>query len=226
MHRLTLQRFLLIAAMTLVVNLLLFAGLPNILPKTAIPTSIEQVRSVDFLREPPRSERTIREKMPEPTAPEPARVVPHKTATAIEKSIPQQVSMQLPSFDIDAPPVMNLGVPVPQPVESAASPLAISKEYYGMEDVDQPPVVTIKSRPVYPYRARRLNLEGEVDVTFLVDTQGRVSRITIVRATPTKVFDQSVLQAVASWRFDPGTVGGRPVNTWVTTTIAFRMDDL
>ena len=100
------------------------------------------------------------------------------------------------------------------------------QDFYGMNDVDQAPVATLKTRPVYPYRARRLNLDGEVDIKFLVDTTGRVSRITILRAAPPGLFNESVLKALSAWRFAPGKVKGRPVNTWVTTTIAFRIDDL
>lgn len=120
---------------------------------------------------------------------------------------------------------MAMGVPVAAPVANAAPGPAL-KDNYGMQEVDQVPVATLKPRPVYPYRARRLNLDGEVDVKFLVDTGGRVSRISILRSAPPKIFNNSVVTALSSWRFSPGKVKGRPVNTWVTTTIAFRINDL
>ncbi len=97
------------------------------------------------------------------------------------------------------------------------------RDSYDQREVSQRPVVTYKQHPLYPYRARRLRLNGEVEVKFLVDTRGRVSRISIERATPPHLFNDSVLAALPQWRFAPGRVDGAPVNTWVTTTLVFRV---
>lgn len=225
------NRFLMIAGMALTVNILLFTGLPNILPENDADTGIQSIQGVDFLRQPP--EKDMAEKKSaheEPPPPEPPRVVPKKTITPVTPQPSPQLNMQLPSFDFDVSPDMTAGVPVsappaPAPTPSAA-PAASFKEFYGMDEVDQAPVATEKSRPAYPYRARRLNLNGEVDIKFMVDSSGRVSQVTVLRATPPKLFDQSVRKAVSNWRFAPGKVRGRPVNTWVTTTIVFRIDSL
>ena len=82
-----------------------------------------------------------------------------------------------------------------------------------------------KTQPAYPYRARRLNLDGEVRVKFLVDDRGHVSDIRILEADPPDIFNSSVIRAVSTWRFVSGRVYGKPVATWVTTTIVFRMAD-
>jgi protein TonB len=37
------------------------------------------------------------------------------------------------------------------------------------------------------------------------------------------VFDASVLQAVARWRFSPGMLEGVPVNTWVVAPFEFKL---
>lgn len=220
------SRFLLVAFLSLVVNALLFTGLPNLLPKIRIEQDLETVQTVDFLREPPGRENERPPKRPDEPPPEPPRIVPQRTVDRMPSRPSMQPSMDVPAFDLAVnAPDMAMGVPVDAPAAKPA-PGPVLKDNYGMAEVDQIPVATMKSRPVYPYRARRLNLDGEVDVKFLVDTAGRVSRISILRSSPPKIFDNSVVTALASWRFSPGKVMGRPVNTWVTTTIAFRINDL
>ena len=216
------NRFLLITAMALSVNVLLFTGLPNLLPKASAPTDFEQIRTVDFIRHQPGQKQVEKKSSPEEPPPEPPRQLPRKTAETIQTPTTQQLHMPMPNFDIDMMPGINMGVAIQPPVDAAPP----TKAAYGLSEVDQIPTASVKTRPVYPYRARRLNIEGEVDVKFLVDSNGRVSRITIERASPPHLFEKSVVQALGKWRFTPGKVAGRPVNTWVTTTIVFKMDSL
>jgi len=58
-------------------------------------------------------------------------------------------------------------------------------------------------RPTYPKRARRRGIEGEVVVSFLVNSNGLVdkSSLRITSARPAKVFNKAVLKAVARWKF-------------------------
>ena len=80
-------------------------------------------------------------------------------------------------------------------------------------------------RPLYPGSARRRGVEGWVRVRFLVDEQGRVRDLSVVQANPSGLFDRAVLQTLPNWRFRPGTISGRPVSTWVETTIEFKLLD-
>lgn len=223
-HTRELKRYVLIAAATLSVNMMLFTGLPNLLPKHAVIADVEQIQAVDFIRH-HRGPESREEKNPseKPKPPEPPRIVPKNPVKPLTRTTHQDLKLDAPAFKFDAPADVAMGVAVNAP---ETPPRTALNDFYGMQDVDQAPVATVKTQPVYPYRARRLNLDGEVDVKFLVDTGGRVSRIRILRAAPKGLFDDSVMRALSSWRFTPGKVEGRPVNTWVTTTIAFRMDDL
>lgn len=216
------KRRALIIAATLGVNMLLFTGLPNLLPMDEADTAIMNTQAVNFIRHKPGRDQQRERHDDKQKPPEPPRVVPRRTAHKITQPTHQQLKMDMPEFDWDIPANMAMGLAVaaPQPAKQAFSGI------YGMNEVDQTPVPTLKTKPLYPYRARRLNLDGEVDVKFLVDTAGKVSRISIIRAKPKDLFNDSVLRALSSWRFAPGRVKGQPVNTWVTTTIAFRIDDL
>lgn len=216
-------RYLTIAALTLMVNLLLFIGWPNLLPKHVVDSDLETLQTVDFLRH--NYERNDSEHKPTPEKPTPpaaAAVIPRKVMNPMAHPAPEQLKMALPAFDFDVP--MELATDISDTPPLGLPQMAL-KDSYGMQEVDQTPVPMLRTQPDYPYRARRLNLNGKVDVKFLVDTVGGVSRIAILRADPKGLFDDSVIRALSSWRFSPGKVNGKPVNTWMTTTIEFRIDD-
>jgi protein TonB len=90
-------------------------------------------------------------------------------------------------------------------------------------DLDQAPRVVVHTPPIYPSQAHMREIEGYVEVRFLVDEQGQVSNITVLDASPPGTFDEAVVRAVGGWRFDPGRIDGRPVASWVETTIRFEL---
>jgi protein TonB len=228
------HRFFPVVAMSLLVNVLLFVGIPNLFIAKAVVADLENIQAVTFLRDAPGAESPEKTKRanPQQPPPEPAKIVTQKAvAPMAHPSIPQ-LDMSMPSIDFDLPLKLHPSMAMDMASEpSPAAPVNVRpsvarKASYGLLEVDRIPVATLKPRPVYPYRAQRLNLDGEVNVKFLVDTNGWVSRITILKSTPPKLFDRSVTDALATWRFSPGKLRGKPVNTWMTTTIAFRIDDL
>jgi len=89
--------------------------------------------------------------------------------------------------------------------------------------VDQPPRAISTIHPVYPFRARRLSIEGRVTVRLLVDAGGKIASFDIVTADPEGVFEQTVSKTVPNWRFEPALKDGRPVETWVTMDIVFQL---
>ncbi len=91
-------------------------------------------------------------------------------------------------------------------------------------DLDRAAQVSTKVNPDYPFQARERGLEGYVAVKILVDKDGSVRQVNILKSKPEGVFDQAVRKAVASWRFQPGEVGGEPVTSWSTTTLHFRLN--
>ncbi len=90
--------------------------------------------------------------------------------------------------------------------------------------VDEAPEVVTKTPPVYPRAAREQGIEGFVAVKLLVTADGAVRQVNILRSKPEGVFDEAVGQTVAGWVFKPGRIGGKPVPTWVTTTLQFRLN--
>jgi protein TonB len=76
-------------------------------------------------------------------------------------------------------------------------------------------------RPAYPVVARRNGYEGTIVLSAQVLTSGSVGELRIKESSGYEVLDQSALEAVRQWRFEPGRRMGRPVTTWVEVPIRF-----
>ena len=77
--------------------------------------------------------------------------------------------------------------------------------------------------PEFPRTAREKNINGWVDVQFLVRTDGTVGDASIVGAQPVGIFEQSALEAVRRWRYRPVLQGGQPVNQRTHVRVRFAM---
>ncbi len=207
------QNFIAIG-LALLINIFLFALLPNFVKsdfskndlETLVPVHLVQIRPQKPLPE-------KEEKPPEKKPPE--KVIP---TVRLQHKVPkrQEIKMEMPRLSFEINPKLTGGVSV--------APPATFKDFYNQGEVDQMPMAIFKMKPIYPYRARRLNITGKVDVKFLVDENGYVSNIKLLKSTPPGIFDDSVLNALASWRFSPGEVRDHAVSTWVITTIQFDME--
>jgi protein TonB len=205
------------------VNLVMFVVLPYLLmPHTDNDSAAraEGLHAVRFVR--------LAEKAPRPETPRveaPPQEKPLKTPETLQPlaiaapPVPAPMDVALPAL------AFSLDLAKGRRIETAALPAAGPQTVFDQADVDQVPVAVVKSRPGYPYRARRMNLSGEVQVKFLVTPEGRVRDIRIISARPPDVFDHSVRSALSAWRFEPGRMAGRPVSTWVTTTIVFNLEE-
>lgn len=90
------------------------------------------------------------------------------------------------------------------------------------ETVDRPPVVR-QGGVAYPDRAKQRGTEGQVTVSLLIGTDGRVEKFKILESLPAGVFDQAVTEAVPRWTFAPAEYQGRPVAVWVALPLEFKL---
>ena len=89
--------------------------------------------------------------------------------------------------------------------------------------VYQAPVLLSSTIPNYPERARRLGIEGQVVLRFIVDQSGMVEGdIQVVSSIP--MLDQAAIYAVRQWRFSPGRDrNGNPVRVLVSVPMQFTL---
>ncbi len=78
--------------------------------------------------------------------------------------------------------------------------------------------------PEYPARARQRQLEGWVDVEFLVDVTGNITDVEILDAQRLQYFRDAAVEAIRSWQVNPKVVRGRTISQRVRTRIEFRIE--
>lgn len=76
----------------------------------------------------------------------------------------------------------------------------------------------------YPSEALANGTEGWVDLAFTVTTEGKVTDIVVVDATPRHVFDAAAKSAVARLRYQPVVLDGRPIQVKASLHVTFRLN--
>jgi TonB family protein len=84
------------------------------------------------------------------------------------------------------------------------------------------PSVIYKVDPNYTEEARQARLSGTVVVSLIVGADGRPRNIAIVRGLGLGL-DERAADAVAQWRFRPGTMDGSAVSTQATIAVNFKL---
>lgn len=75
--------------------------------------------------------------------------------------------------------------------------------------------------PVYPELAAQARLTAMVIMEALVDTQGRVRGVQVLRGAP--LFDDAAIAAVKQWRYQPLLLNGVPTEFILTVTVKFNL---
>lgn len=145
---------------------------------------------------------------------------------------PQEPEMQMQNPVSSVIPRPERDLPVFSPdirLSAVRGPtLAMPKADAGLQgfelgEVDQAPRTLVRIPPVYPFRARNMGIEGAVRVRFLVGIDGKAGQITILEADPPGIFEDAVIQAVKSWRFEATVRDGRKVSAWIVAPLRFQL---
>ncbi len=89
-----------------------------------------------------------------------------------------------------------------------------------LKALDVVPVVLAQVTPEFPEHLRAATVAAEVLVGFIVDTKGEVSEAYAIRSN-NPWFERTSVETVRKWRFKPGMVQGRAVNTRMQVPIMF-----
>ncbi|MDE2154814.1 MAG: energy transducer TonB [Xanthomonadaceae bacterium] len=108
---------------------------------------------------------------------------------------------------------------VPTPAPADAMPHAAAPP---------PPVeasLAYRSAPLrFPIEALRQRMQGTVLLRVLVDAGGKPIEVVVERSSGYPLLDRSAReQVLASWRFQPAQVHGRPVRAWARVPISFDL---
>jgi protein TonB len=77
--------------------------------------------------------------------------------------------------------------------------------------------------PVYPSAARQRGYEGNVLIAAEIRNDGRIGTIRVKRSSGYASLDNSAVEAVKAWRFEPAKRMGSPVDAWVEIPIRFKL---
>lgn len=77
--------------------------------------------------------------------------------------------------------------------------------------------------PMVPMAAKMQSISGTVTIAFVVTTEGTVADAHVVESSH-RMFEEPALEAVRQWRFEPGRINGRPVNTRMQQPIIFSIN--
>ena len=184
--------------------------------RTRIVDALE-AQAVEFVRT-PLEEQTRRKDRRRPPPPKPQEI---KRPRAEVENIANRAAA-LPS-DLEAYAVTSLlgeggGIALGQRlVEGSGDVMAT------MMASDLTPITLLP--PQYPLSARQRDIEGWVDLVFIVTEQGTVRDPEVVAAEPEGVFDRAARDAVLRWRFRPLLRGGEAVPARVSVRLDFTLDD-
>ncbi|MCE5262291.1 MAG: energy transducer TonB [Deltaproteobacteria bacterium] len=93
------------------------------------------------------------------------------------------------------------------------------------KDADAVPRYGDNARPAYPPLARLRGYQGVAVLFVEVLADGRVGRMGIRRSAGHEILDRAALEAVRSWRFDPGRREGRAVPMSVEVPVRFVLNE-
>ncbi len=178
--------------------------------------------------------------------PEPERVVfavrnhvlrPEPEPEPVPEVRPERPDPPTPTVIVPGPPEID-----PEPVETAPEPIPLDLPVVAMDPIPVPadPPPSIEAGPVrwdgsltkpqqeyaplphYTDMARRARRQGKVIVEAVIEADGRVTDVRVLRGLGFGL-DESAVATVSTWRFRPAMRGGRPVAVIYTLVINFRL---
>lgn len=92
--------------------------------------------------------------------------------------------------------------------------------YYKVEVKPQP---IVQQKPRYPDLARRAGIEGQTVVKALVDIDGSVMDVQVLKSSGNQMLDEAALAAARQWKFSPAKQRDKFVRVYVSIPINFRL---
>jgi len=115
----------------------------------------------------------------------------------------------------DPPPAGDLEAPPPV-AEKPAAPLPVAGDV-------KAPVKISATPPQYTLEARIAGIQGTVVMKAVIDKKGDVTDVEVLQGLPYGL-TESAVAAVKSWKFEPATLNGEPVDVYYSLTVNFRLE--
>jgi len=110
---------------------------------------------------------------------------------------------------------------LPQPPPPPPPPAPVARDPVRVGGDLKAPALVERVEPEYPPLAVRARVEGVVILEALVDLQGRVESVRVLRSIP--LLDNAAIAAVRQWRYSPLLLNGQPERFVLTVTLSFSL---
>jgi protein TonB len=85
------------------------------------------------------------------------------------------------------------------------------------------PIYDKNPSPEYPLIARRRGFQGTVVLEVMVDRNGRVGDLKVLKSSGYKVLDRAASASVRDWIFKPAIKGNEKIEMWVRVPVRFKL---
>ncbi len=144
--------------------------------------------------------------------------LPQKTS-AEEQKLPAETKTSPEKKPQETKPI----APSPAPEkQTTTKPAVIPGSVVPLNELDHPVKLIKRVAPRMPVKALRLRVRGSVMASILIDENGNVARVRIIRATPKGFFEEEAYRTLLKWKFTPPRKKGVPVKVWKVVTIQFK----
>jgi TonB family protein len=156
-------------------------------------------------------------------APPPSAPAASTTAPEPAPSLAAQVPPSTPAPEPEPPKAQERPAPQQQAPAPEAPRVHTGDLVPGGPGVSPPELVSAP-KPEYPPQARRLQVQGVVVVSVLVDETGRVQDARLTEPIPQKVgINEAALQVARNAQYRPATKDGVKVKMWTRLRIPFKL---
>jgi len=86
--------------------------------------------------------------------------------------------------------------------------------------------VLLEYKIVYPDAARQMGLEGKVSLGVLINENGGVEQVRILKTSSSPILDSAALETARTFIFSPALVGNKPIKIWVNLPVEFKFEEV
>jgi protein TonB len=196
----------------------------NALSSRPIEAPSYVIRTKQELIQPPSlSQQQAQQKIatPEKQIKPPAAAVPTPVP---DEEAPEEIEMQTQEELADLAPVnpMESMGDIDVDVDRVVSELLPTPDEF--VPFEEAPVQVVTVQPKYPDLAQRANIEGTVWVKALVDKEGKVRDVIIVKDSGANAgFEEAAIDAAKQTVWKPAISNGQPIAVWVTYKVEFKL---
>ncbi|MCK4572820.1 MAG: TonB family protein, partial [candidate division Zixibacteria bacterium] len=91
-------------------------------------------------------------------------------------------------------------------------------------ELSQMPEFLYQPPPVYPEKAKKDGIEGTVQMKVLVSKTGEPAKVKVVESSCGDCgFQEAAIAAARQYKFKPGLMDDKPVASWITFEVSFRL---